>query len=142
MSSQPCIYCQENSNSHSFNILDYHSLNENNIQNLFYTKIADAELYNKPDTIIYHIEQTLKYNKIHYDKEWMWIIDFNNSEFKHYISFNTVKEISKWINKESLNLCKNLKEINIINSNFMINSLILLSKWFLPKHIKINIKQI
>lgn len=141
MNSQPCIYCQENSKSHSFIKLNnkQDTINKYNSITTFYTKVSDAELYNKPDTIIYHIEETLKYNKINYDKEWIWIINLDDAEFKHYIEFNTVRELSNWINKESKQLCNKLKEINIINSNFMINGFIGLSKQFMPNHIKINI---
>lgn len=132
MQSQLCNYCMYAPNSHSFYLL-----NINNNIHTYKTIIADAELYNNPASIIYHIKIYLKMYKTYPYNEWHWIIDFNNATFKNYMALNTVIKLSSWINNEKHNMCKNLKQIKIINTNIFIKPMIALAKYYLPKHIKI-----
>ena len=126
-----CSYCMNDPKSHSFscfqsNVNGYH---------LYKTIVAESILYNKPDTIIHHIEHDPYLNK---DIQWNWIIDLTNASCKHYMALNTVREISKWIKREKDNKCKELQEIKIIGDNpLLITPLVLLAKMFLPNHIKI-----
>jgi len=138
-----CMYCLSNSKAHSFsihrnnNIATPYSVNSDNII-MFNTMISEADMYNRPYTIIYHIELELDNNNPDYlNTNWIWNIDFKNADLKHYLSFNTVKCLSQWINNENLGYCSNLREIRIYNANFLIKPLISLAYWFLPKHIKI-----
>lgn len=126
-----CSYCMNDPKSHSFscfqsNIHRYH---------LYKTVVAESILYNKPDTIIHHIERDPYLNK---ELQWSWIVDLTNASRKHYMALNTVRELSKWIKREKNNKCKALKEIKIIGDNpVLIAPLVLLAKMFLPNHIKI-----
>lgn len=133
MYSQPCTYCMNNPKSHSFYLLN----NDNNIHT-YNTTIADAKLYHHPESIIYHIKIALKMDKTYPDKDWHWIIDFNNATFKHYMSLNTVKQLSSWINNEKQNMCKNLKQIKIINASIFIKPMITLAKYYLPQYIEVT----
>lgn len=126
-----CSYCMNDPKSHSFscfqsNINGYH---------LYKTVVAESILYNKPDTIIHHIEHDPYLNK---DIQWNWIVDLTNASRKHYMALNTVREISKWIKREKDNKCKELQEIKIVGGSPILTiPLILLAKMFLPSHIKI-----
>jgi hypothetical protein len=124
-----------NPNSHSFHLINTNNTN-NNIHT-YNTVIADAELYYHPESIIYHIKIALKMNKTYPDKDWVWIINFNNATFKHYMSLKTVKEIASWINDEKNDMCKKLKQIKIINASIFIKPMITLAKYYLPEHIEI-----
>ena len=137
-----CHYCMNEPNSHSF-FLDNNNIDDNPLfstlkKHTYKTKIANAKLYDKPDTIIYHIEIELKRNKTVNVDIWNWIIDFSDTKMKHYMAFTTVHELSKWINSEKDGLCKNLENIKIKNAGIMIKPLISLAKWFLPEHIKVE----
>jgi hypothetical protein len=129
---QPCIYCRNDPKSHSF-----HLLNTNNNIHIYNTMICEAKMYNSPATIIYHIEQELDYNKPDKNINWIWNIDFKNASVKHYFAFNTVKELSQWINGEKLGYCSSLKEIRIYNAGLLVKPLISLAYWFLPKNVKV-----
>lgn len=137
-----CIYCINDESSHSFsihkntNIAALYSVNSDNII-MFNTMICEAKMYNSPATIIYHIEQELDYNKPDKNINWIWNIDFKNAELKHYFAFNTVKELSQWINAEKLGYCCNLKEIRIYNAGLLVKPLISLAYWFLPRNINV-----
>jgi hypothetical protein len=153
---EQCNYCSHIPNAHSFSFvsntdndseeyqdIDYNVyndpllLNENSIDHLYKTKIADAKLYDNPISIIYHIKLELRRNKTHKMDYWNWYIDFEGAGIKHYMAFGTVRELSRWINSEKDGFCKNLKNIKIINSGIMIKPLVSLSKWFLPEHINV-----
>jgi hypothetical protein len=158
---QLCKYCQISSNAHSFYLSNnddvnnnfndndnYNNYNNDNNDNnnfnksanhhLYKTMIADAELYNKPKTIIYHMKIQLNRNQTPKMNHWNWVIDFKGAGVKHYLAFVTVRELSRWINSEKDGLCKNLKNIKIKNAGIMIKPMIGLSKWFLPEHINVE----
>jgi hypothetical protein len=132
MYSQPCTYCMHDPKSHSFYLLS-----TNNNIHIYNTIISNAELYYNPESIIYHITIALKMDKTYPNKDWVWIIDFNNASLKHYMALKTVKEISSWIHNEKQNMCKNLKQIKIINASIIIKPLLTLAKYYLPNHIEI-----
>lgn len=137
--SQPCVYCQNDNESHSFYLLSTLPNVLNKESGIFRTQINQAKLYNQPYTIIYHIEQLLKYHKAPQMSDWVWVIDFDKADIKHYLAFRTVKVISKWINEQRYNLCSNLKEIKVCNGNFMLKPMVALSHLFLPSHIKVSV---
>lgn len=131
-SSNSCTYCSSDPESHSF-YCHKSSLNQNNV---YKTIVANAKLYDKPATIIHHIEQdTLLSSSLH----WEWVIDMTNAKLKHYMAFNTVRQISKWINREKNNKCKCLNKIIIIDKYpILMTPLIALGSLFLPKHVQIT----
>lgn len=133
-SSNSCSYCSSDPESHSF-YCHQSSLNQINV---YKTIVAKAKLYDKPDTIIHHIEHDALLNR---SLHWEWIIDMTNAKFRHYMAFNTVRQLSKWINREKTNKCKNLKRIIIIDNHpILMSPLISLGKLFLPKHVNITRK--
>ena len=129
ISKNSCEYCLKEPATHSFSCYQS-SLLQNHI---YKTNVAEALHFDKPDTIIYHIEHDSLLND---DLHWEWIIDMKNTTTKHYMAVNTVVKLSQWINSQKYNKCKNLKKITILNSiSILILPLIYLGKLFLPKHI-------
>jgi hypothetical protein len=125
-----CTYCKEDKHSHSF-YTEYYYRNDDLI---FKTKVSTAKLYNNPESILEHINKNKALQNHLY---WSWIIDLKDSEYKHYMSFNTVKQLSIWINEQKEYKCKNLNNIIVKNGGILIKPLILLAKLFLPKRVKI-----
>ena len=130
-----CKYCILDINAHSFKLNGYVDINNLTIKK-YYTKISDAKLFNKPETIIYHIQQEFINTKLETNNMWIWDINFENADLKHYLAFNTVIELSKWI--KNSNFGKQLKQINIHNARIMGHSMIILAKLYLPNHIIIK----
>jgi hypothetical protein len=123
-----CSFCYKNPRAHSFTLLsDYN--NKDNNGKLFYTKIADAELYNSTNSIIKHYENYLNFIK---PENWIWIVDFDNIQLKHILEVNTTIELSKLIKKY------NVSKVIIINENIFFHYLFKISKPFI-KDIKIEI---
>lgn len=130
-SENTCSYCANDPNSHSFRC--YQS--SHNGYHLYKTVVAESTLYNKPATIIHHIEHD---PHLSMDLQWCWIVDLSNASRKHYMALNTVREVSKWIKREKNNKCKQLKEIRVVGDNpVLLAPLVMLAKLFLPSHIKI-----
>ena len=131
-----CEYCKSDPKSHSFHIdIPLSSISDK--YKVYNTIISEAKLYNRPDTIIHHIEK-----EPHITKEltWEWMINFSYCELKHYMAMNTIIELSRWINREKENKCKNLKKIYLFGSNSMLlYPLVGLSKLFLPSNIDVVI---
>lgn len=126
-----CIYCKTNPKAHSF----YYFKSSKDKKLLYKTIIAEADFFDKPDTIIHHINNDLQLKS---GTKWEWIIDFRDASFKHYMAFNTVRIISKWINDEREKKCKELRKIYLINGKkILINPMIWVSRFFLPSHIEI-----
>ena len=127
-----CTFCAENPEAHSF--FCYQSSEK---PYLYKTIVADSVLYNDPESIIHHMEYD-PYLMKEPMLEWEWSIDMRNAHMKHYLAFNTVREISKWIDREKDNKCKNLKKIVVLNEvYYLMSPLIHLAKMFLPGHIEI-----
>jgi hypothetical protein len=59
---------------------------------IFYSKVATAELYNNTESILHHFNKELECVR-----EWCWIFDCKDMDFKHYIQFNLIKELAKLI---------------------------------------------
>jgi hypothetical protein len=134
--SEYCYYCSLNEKAHSFKRKKgYFSPT----LQVYETIIKDAELYNDPDSIIFHIERCLKYN-LKETPIWNWAIDFEGAGIKHYFSFNTVIKLCQWINREKNGLCKELKHIYVLNGYKILTlSLVKMAKLFLPSHIEVEI---
>lgn len=123
-----CNLCKQNPRSHSFTLLsDY--VYKGIDGKLFYTKIANAELYDDTDGIIKHYENYLNFIK---PENWIWVIDFDSIELKHTLQFNTTIELSKLITKYKVN------KVIVINQNIFFHYLLKIAKSFI-KHIKIDI---
>lgn len=139
--SNSCCYCAINEKAHSFFCYEESDTEKSNTKYKYKTIVAEAELYNNPETIIHHIETTLVSDKDK-DKEnsWEWTVDFNGAGIKHYLALNTVSELSKWIQREKEGKCKHLKRIRIIGGiSGLVYPLILLARIFLPSHIEITV---
>lgn len=133
-----CHYCLENKNAHSFNTIKGNFIP---IIQVYDTVIKDAELYNDPESIIYHIEECLKSSLSETTSSWFWVINFYGASTKHYLALSTVYQLCCWINKEKDGLCKNLESIYVLNGNkLLLLPLIQLAKLFLPSHINIDTK--
>lgn len=126
-----CHYCSKTPGAHSFYC--FQSSREGNL--LYKTVIAEAKLFDKPTTIIHHINSDIQLQP---GKRWEWMIDFKGASLKHYMAFNTVRIISKWINHEKQDKCKELRKIYLMNGKkSLLNPMVWLAKLFLPSHIKI-----
>ena len=140
--SNNCCYCAINEKAHSFFCYEELDIEKSNTKYKYKTIVAEAELYDKPETIIHHIETTLIADK-EKDKEnsWEWAVDFTGAGLKHYMALNTVSELSRWIQREKNNKCENLEQIVILGAenNVLIYPLIYLAKVFLPSHIEITV---
>lgn len=128
MNKKICKYCKKDNYSHSFSLFKKSNLGND----IFYTKISNAKMFNNPNSIIHHIEIELDNNNTNI---WYWIIDFKNANTEHYFAFNTLIKLSKWIKYSNRTL--NLKKIYINNSNILINKLIFLAKLYLPERIEV-----
>jgi len=119
-----CPKCYTNPKAHSFKIL------KSDIKpTVFYTCAGEAEDYADSEGILAHYENMLKLNGT---KEWIWIFDCNKLEIKHSLEFNTAKGVAKLISEKYVNI----KQIYILNSNFVI-TIILNFIWpFLNDRIK------
>ena len=116
-----CKTCYENPGSHSFTILSniLSNIESQNID-IFYTKISNAKKYNDSDGIIDHYTNYL--NFINPDS-WIWIIDFEGFEMKHYLERKTTNRIANLIKSYG-----KLNQIIIINSNSFVKLLINITK--------------
>jgi hypothetical protein len=85
-----CNYCNTNPNSHSFKQLKNSSISGKYV--IFYSKVANAELYNNTESILHHFHKELEGIG-----EWYWIFDCKGMKFNHYIQFNLIKELAKLI---------------------------------------------
>ena len=95
-----CKTCYLDSSSHSCHL----------INNTLYTCPAEATKYDDADGNINHYDNILKT----VIGEWEYICDCENFSFKHAMAVNTAIGVIKLINSKYY---KNLKKINIINSN-------------------------
>ena len=126
-----CQYCIDNPKAHSFSCFQ----SSRDGYHMYKTVVAESILYNKPKTIIHHIEHDPYLCE---ELQWSWIVDLTNASRKHYMALNTVRELSKWIKREKNNKCKQLKQIQMVGENsVLIEPLIFLAKMILPSHIKI-----
>jgi len=123
-----CHLCNKNPRSHSFTLLSDYNYKGNNGK-LFYTKIANAELYDDTDGILRHYENYLNFIK---PENWIWIIDFDSIELKHTLQINTTIELSKLIKKYKIS------KVIIINENIFFHYLLKIARPFI-RHIKMDI---
>jgi hypothetical protein len=122
-----CKYCYNNPKSHSFSLISDYVLNYTNGNNvnkgkLFYTKIANAELYDDTISIISHYENYLNFIK---PDNWIWIIDFEDIELKHTLQINTTIKLAQLIKKYKVN------NVIVINENIFLYGLLKIAKPFI-----------
>ncbi len=122
-----CKYCYNNPKSHSFSLISDYIIKENigngeNIGKLFYTKIADAKLYDDSEGIISHYENYLNFIK---PDNWIWIIDFEDIELKHTLQINTTIKLAQLIKKYKVN------NVIVINENIFLYGLLKIAKPFI-----------
>lgn len=116
-----CNFCYKNPRSHSFSLISDYNIKENTGK-LFYTKIADAELYDDTNSIVSHYENFLNFIK---PNNWIWIIDFKDIELKHTLQINTTIQLSRLIKKYKVN------KVIIINENIFFFGLLKIAKPFI-----------
>jgi len=121
-----CIKCYHNPNTHSFKILNIHNYDKT----VFYTCPGDAEDYSGSDGILLHYENMLKMNG---NKDWIWVFNCDRLEIKHSLEFNTAKRVATLISEKYM---YNIKQIYIINSNFVLNIILNIIWPFLDDKIK------
>ena len=119
-----CPKCHINPKAHSFRLIET-SLNTP----VYYTCPGDAEDYSDSDGILTHYENMLKLNG---DKEWIWVFNCDRLEIKHSLEFNTAKRVAALISHEY----NSIKQIYILNSNFVLNIILNLVWPFLDDNIK------
>ncbi len=122
-----CKYCYNNPKSHSFSLISDYIIKENigngeNKGKLFYTKIANAELYDDTISIISHYENYLNFIK---PDNWIWIIDFEDIELKHTLQINTTIKLAQLIKKYKVN------NVIVINENIFLYGLLKIAKPFI-----------
>lgn len=106
-----CKTCFNSPGSHSFSLI-CKTLDD---EYIFYTKFANARLYDDTKGILAHIKTYLSY--INPDK-WIWIVDCVGFELKHSIEFKTAYGI--------MNIIKTfgkLKYMFITNSNMLFDGM-------------------
>ena len=77
-----CEICYNNPGSHSFSLI----CKTDDDEYIFYTKFANAKLYDDTKGILNHVRTYLSY--INPDK-WIWIVDCVGFEFKHSLEIKT-----------------------------------------------------
>ena len=120
-----CLKCHINPLAHSFKIIK-----EDSEKTVFYTCPADAEEYNDTNGILLHYENILKFNE---NKNWIWVFNCDRLEVKHSLEFNTAKRIAILISEKYMH---NIKQIYVINSNFVLNIILNIVWPFLHDKIK------
>jgi hypothetical protein len=119
-----CEKCYKNPKSHSFKILKSNS----NIP-VFYTCPGEAEDYSDSDAILLHYNNMLN---VYGNKEWIWVFNCDKLEIKHSLEFNTARKVSILISEKY----NNIKQIYILNSNFIFNTILNIVWPFLDDKIK------
>jgi hypothetical protein len=105
-----CPKCHINPQAHSFKIIK-----EDSTKTVFYTCPADAREYNDTTGILLHYDNMLKKNG---NKDWIWVFDCDRLQIKHTLEFNTAMGIIKLISEKFIH---NIKQIYIINTNYVLN---------------------
>jgi hypothetical protein len=124
-----CKRCQIVPAAHSFNY--FGDLND---IKLYYTSPARAHDYKETS-------ETYSYYKAHIDaaksNKWIWVIDCEGMQMKHYSSIELIKKIMKAILEEHKGL---LDKIWIIHPNAWIRGAVTIMKPFLKKDVVERIK--
>jgi len=84
----------------------------------YYTCASKAKLYFDTVSIINHYDGVL--SEIPENKQWIWIFDGTDFNFKHFLQIQVAMELSKLI---SVKFSEKLKKIIIINPCFYILSI-------------------
>jgi hypothetical protein len=124
-----CKRCQIFPAAHSFNYFG-----ELNGAKLYYTSPARAADYKETP-------ETFSYYKAHIDSakanKWIWVIDCDGMQMKHYSSIEIIKKIMRAILEEHKGL---LDKIWIVHPNTWIRGAVAIMKPFLKKDVVERIK--
>jgi hypothetical protein len=123
--SYQCNLCLIDPSSHSLT-----KIKETNDIVYFYTCPSQAKLYYDVNSILEHYNGVL--SEIPSNKQWIWIFDSINFDFKHFININVGIELAKLITNK---FSSNLKNIIIINPTFYTSATYNIIKTFLNSHI-------
>ena len=119
-----CPKCYKNPKAHSFKLLKT-SLNIP----VFYTDPGEAEDYADSDGILFHYENMLK---LYGNKEWIWVFNCDNLAMKHSMEFSTARRVAILISEKYYNI----KQIYVLNSNFIFNIMLNIVYPFLNEKVK------
>jgi hypothetical protein len=122
---QICPKCAVNPKAHSFKIVK-----SDISKTVFFTCPGDAEDYADSDAILVHYENMLKLNG---DKDFVWVFDCDRLDIKHSLEINTAKRVGTLMSEKYVN---NIKQIYILNSNFVLNIILNIIWPFLHDNIK------
>lgn len=125
-----CKICALQPGSHSFREIE----RENEIL-FFYTKPAEAILYNDTQGILHHYSNMLVSIK---EAKWSWIFDMNSFGITHLLNPYLCYSLAILIGKFS----KTLQNIFIINPNPYLSQLLILVMPFVPTTMREKIKTI
>jgi hypothetical protein len=119
-----CIKCYNNPKSHSFKIV------KSNIEiPVFYTSPGEAEDYSDSDAILAHYDNMLN---LYGNNEWIWVFNCDKLEIKHSLEFNTARRVAVLLSKKY----NKIKQIYILNSNYIFNIILNIIWPFLDDKIK------
>ena len=121
-----CLKCHNNPKAHSFKILNI----DNYDKTVFYTCPGDAEDYADSYGILLHYKNMLKMNG---NKDWIWVFNCERLEIKHSLEFSTARRVAELISEKYVH---NIKQIYVINSNFVLNIILNIIWPFLDDKIK------
>jgi hypothetical protein len=125
MNQNLCPICEREPNSHSFDKIG----EEDNITT-YYTNIAKAIKYNDTEGIITHFDKYLQENG---EKEWIWIFDSGQIEWKHLLDIHTPIQLAKLISNKYSN---HLKKIIIIHPTWHAYTILYLIWGFLTDNVR------
>jgi len=121
-----CNKCYEHSGTHSIRIIKDGKIP------ILYTKIAEAKEYDDTNGILQHYRNLLR---LIGNREWIWIFDCNDLEFKHCFEIGTSRGIINLLLENGKN-----KKIYVINSNYFFNIILDTCKLFLDNSISDNME--
>jgi len=123
-----CSYCKINPRSHSFHEVSH--LQNQLGQRVFYSRPADAELYQDTVSILHHFEC-----KLEGVSKWEWTFDCAGMGIEHYTQFGLVKELCLLLKRHG-----GLQQVNIINAGCFINFTVKFAKLIWPELPTIHIR--
>ena len=121
-----CAICEIDPYNHSLKKI---GVKENTY--IYYTCPSQAKMYNDTEGILNHYDGVL--SEIPEDKDWIWIFDSLDFNFKHYIQIDIGIGLSKLITNK---FSDNLKKIIIINPTFYISLTYGIVRIFLSERIR------
>jgi hypothetical protein len=104
-----CQYCQMEPRAHSFRRMT--NVPTQDGQTIFYSKVANALLYDNTESILEHFQGELEGVG-----EWRWIFDCREMGLKHYTQFGLVKHLARLIEKQG-----GLRRIYLLEPSWLVN---------------------